>query len=733
MASSFLPQLTDEEMQRLSAAAWGPNGLAASVAPANEDDEEETPQTDTPEEDDSSGDTAPTDTTPDEAQPAPAVAAQDMKGYLDNQQPAAPKRGLLSQFFGTNPNTGTTFANRLLAAGMGLGGEGAAEGAYLQGIEQKTYGRKIAQAALQRQIAGMQIKNDAFKSAWVADPNNPRRKVFDYQAYAGYIAAHGGMTDAVGDAKALKDVINPPTYENKPGTTRSDAAGNPLVSIPAVPLLAGPNKQPWIPDTQPYGPAVSGSAAPVATGAPGPGSEVGASASAVAAANGAGQYDPKKVHANMLTTESGNTPGKIGPKTPYGVPVGIGQMLPGTAQEMAQNLGIPWRPDLMTGTDAGATAYQKVLSQAYYHEGLQKYGGDARMAAGYYHGGPNEKIWGPKTHAYMDTVTKGAEMAPQPAAAGAGWTPDQAALSASAGGPTGVAPSAVAPPAVAAAPSGPGSGGHYAAGADNSPRWVNTSPGVLQDRFTGNVKEDPTYGISGAVDPAVVQMVVDGQYPIPTGARAAGPQWIGTLKAAHAIDPTFNTSDYGNRVKVRADFTSGKDFQQILALNQMMGHAQHFLEASAAVGGMQGPLWSHLSNKVQQQVMAQRGMSGPLKAMNVSAQGLSSEATKVFRGGEGGEKDVQGFLTTIGDPYSSHAERVAAATMLVKMAGSRLDAEARGYQAGMGKAVNPLSFLGPTQAAFYKSVVGQQAPATNVVPKPGGDTNAPPPWTAAIR
>jgi hypothetical protein len=37
---------------------------------------------------------------------------------------------------------------------------------------------------------------------------------------------------------------------------------------------------------------------------------------------------------------------------------------------------------------------------------MQKYPGDVRSALMYYHGGPDQKLWGPKTHAYADSILR---------------------------------------------------------------------------------------------------------------------------------------------------------------------------------------------------------------------------------------------------------------------------------------------------------------------------------------
>lgn len=70
---------------------------------------------------------------------------------------------------------------------------------------------------------------------------------------------------------------------------------------------------------------------------------------------------------------------------------------------MAEKLGLPWNPDLLVRSDPGATDYQKRVSEAYLREGLTKTG-NMRDALRYYHGGPNRRLWGPKTRSYADSI-----------------------------------------------------------------------------------------------------------------------------------------------------------------------------------------------------------------------------------------------------------------------------------------------------------------------------------------
>lgn len=106
----------------------------------------------------------------------------------------------------------------------------------------------------------------------------------------------------------------------------------------------------------------------------------------------------------LIQQESGGRAGVRGQQTPYGQPLGMTQMLPETAREMAGKLGLPWKPELLTGTDRNAAAYQRQLGRAYLQEGLSRHGGDWEKALMFYHGGPNQRLWGPKTRAYASAI-----------------------------------------------------------------------------------------------------------------------------------------------------------------------------------------------------------------------------------------------------------------------------------------------------------------------------------------
>ncbi len=105
----------------------------------------------------------------------------------------------------------------------------------------------------------------------------------------------------------------------------------------------------------------------------------------------------------LIGQESGGRVGVIGPPTIYGRAQGETQVLPATGRGVAANLGIPWQPELMIGTSPQAAEYQRRIGQGYLDEALSKTG-NVRDALRYYHGGPDRRLWGPKTNAYADDI-----------------------------------------------------------------------------------------------------------------------------------------------------------------------------------------------------------------------------------------------------------------------------------------------------------------------------------------
>lgn len=97
----------------------------------------------------------------------------------------------------------------------------------------------------------------------------------------------------------------------------------------------------------------------------------------------------------------------------YGIPnaegsgaMGLGQIMPDTARSLSSRLGLPYRPDLLGGTNAESRRYQDTLTTAAAREAWDYGKGDPRRAAYYYFAGPDQKGWGPKTRRYGEDIIR---------------------------------------------------------------------------------------------------------------------------------------------------------------------------------------------------------------------------------------------------------------------------------------------------------------------------------------
>jgi hypothetical protein len=449
----------------------------------------------------------------------------------------------------------------------------------------------------------------------------------------------------------------------------------PIAHGAAKPLELDPTKTYVLPDEGAGGPSDSpalSAEAPVATARP----------------------KTDAVFSSLVQQESGGRPGVTGPQTAYGRAQGMTQMLPATAQGVAQKLGVPWRPDLMTGTTPEAADYQQKLGQAYFQEGLQKYDGDPRKALMYYHGGPDERLWGPKTHAYADAVLSRAGGQGEPLTGGAGADSVSSPL--------------------------PG----YRVIQQGKPKteWAQDGKGNLVNA-NGDRKVDPTFDGAGAADPNVVKMVLEGRYPPPTGRAATDPKWQAVLQQAAAQDPNFNAADYHTRYATRKDFTSGKAAQNITSLNTAIGHIG---ELDKQIDGLHNtgiPLVNQAGN-----IFANATGDPRIKNFNTTKAAVASELVRVFRQAGGTEadiKDFQGPLDAAGSPQQLHG----VVREMTKLLASRLDAMSAQYKQGLGQDKSGIEFLNPKAQATFSRIMGGEAAAptpTRSPSRPAGAGRKPP-------
>lgn len=80
------------------------------------------------------------------------------------------------------------------------------------------------------------------------------------------------------------------------------------------------------------------------------------------------------------------------------------QLMPATAKAIAERLGLPYNPNLLTADTPEAREYQDALGSSAMKEAWDYGKGDAGLAALYYHGGPDQSGWGKNTKKYREDI-----------------------------------------------------------------------------------------------------------------------------------------------------------------------------------------------------------------------------------------------------------------------------------------------------------------------------------------
>lgn len=112
---------------------------------------------------------------------------------------------------------------------------------------------------------------------------------------------------------------------------------------------------------------------------------------------GGGDLSVEGLRPHFVAQESGGNYSAVNKDTGA---LGAYQVMPQTGQALAGQLGLPWRPDLMTSSTPEAKAYQDKIGGAAIQEAVSAGGGDPNKTFSYYYGGSDQSKWGPNTRKY---------------------------------------------------------------------------------------------------------------------------------------------------------------------------------------------------------------------------------------------------------------------------------------------------------------------------------------------
>lgn len=165
------------------------------------------------------------------------------------------------------------------------------------------------------------------------------------------------------------------------------------------------------------------------------------------------------------------------------------------------------------------------------------------------------------------------------------------------------------------------------------------------------------------------------------------------MPLASLVDPTFDQTQYPIRLATRKNYTSGKQFQELQAINTVAGHLDDLSKASDELKNTRFPWWNSVANTALQATGDAR-----VDKFNTVKQAVTNELSKAYRGGHVTEGDVREWQENISAAKSPEQLRAVIGKMNDLLMSKRQALE-EGYKSSMGPAPLPSEFSSVSKRA----------------------------------
>lgn len=179
---------------------------------------------------------------------------------------------------------------------------------------------------------------------------------------------------------------------------------------------------------------------------------------------------------------------------------------------------------------------------------------------------------------------------------------------------------------------------------------------------------------------ATVQSIIDYRYPMPTGGFAMrDPQWKAIIGAAQAADPTFDVTQYGSRSQLRQAFGSGKEAQNVKALNTAVEHLSRLAKSGQELGNVSFTP----ANTAKNWIVERMGWETPAK-FEMDRDAVAGELAAIFKATGATDPEIAMWRQRINSSMSP-AQLKATTDEAIGLMGGRLAALRSQWETGMGK------------------------------------------------
>ena len=188
----------------------------------------------------------------------------------------------------------------------------------------------------------------------------------------------------------------------------------------------------------------------------------------------------------------------------------------------------------------------------------------------------------------------------------------------------------------------------------------------------------------------IIKGLTNYNYPWPGSFAMRDPKWVALMGRAEKYDPEFNAAEYQVRYNLRKSFTSGKDKDNLLALNTAIGHIDSLVKAKDELANSNWPTANAATNLLAKYFPVSEGLVkrlGVITGVKTKFNAVAGEMANIFKRSGATDQEIKSWKSTITDPSTATpAMWDAFINGSLELMGSRISALKDRYESGLGKA-----------------------------------------------
>ncbi len=210
---------------------------------------------------------------------------------------------------------------------------------------------------------------------------------------------------------------------------------------------------------------------------------------------------------------------------------------------------------------------------------------------------------------------------------------------------------------------------------------------------------------------AQVKALAEGRMQFPGGFALKSPYWQSMISLVGQYDPSFDATNYGNRAKTRADFSSGKSAQTINALNTVAQHLDRLSTSADGLANSSLPAYNTIANLIS------KATGNPaVTKFETDKKAVVDELTRAWRQAGGTESDIKSWSQVL-DSSGSPAQLHTAIGEMGNLLEGKLSAMETQLKQGMGPATDLKAITPEARATLDKlKAKGEGNTAAGVIP-----------------